>query len=251
MNASSRLSDPPPHSLIFKRPPRYQHDWLLPVMLLLSIFFHGFTLYLVQVDYPVSSKSPPPSASLTIVDSTNPQAQTLARWIEQRDPAAIVRDFKLVEPPESLTDVPYHPGYQQLLPRLHQLEETAGPAPFATVSPPGIVRFPDRKSPQKLPSAATATRSEFRFIDGLSLAPGSQNAFDPPKSGTNAPSPALFLIAVDKNGQVQHTFLQHSSGSEALDGYAGQWLRQAHFSESGDLEKWGHVAILWGSEVFE
>ncbi|HEY5754160.1 MAG TPA: energy transducer TonB [Chthoniobacterales bacterium] len=249
MNASPELQDPASPRLIFATSPRNQHEWLLPVMLLFSILFHAFTFYLVQANYPVSSKTPPPSARLTILNPADPHSQALTRWIERRDPAAIVRDSNPIEPPESLTNVPYQAAYEQLRPQLHQLMEESGPQRLATVSPPGVVRSYSRKSSPEFRSTPD-TRSEFRFIDGLALAPGSQDSFDPPKAGTTTPGPAVFLIAVDANGQLQHAFLQHSSGSEALDRYASQWLRRARFSASTHAEKWGHVAILWGSEVF-
>lgn len=220
-------------------------------MLLLSILFHAFTFYLVQATYPISSKSPPPSAKITILNPVDPHSQELIRWIERMDPAVIIRDSNPVEPSASLTDVPYQASYERVLPELYPIMESVEPQSLELVAPPRAVRLPSRKSQPAPPATPVANRSKFRFLDGLALASDFHVSFDPPKAGTSTPSPVVFLVAVDSDGNLRHAFLQHSSGSEALDAYAGKWLREAHFSKSAGAEKWGHVAILWGSEVFD
>jgi hypothetical protein len=63
--------------------------------------------------------------------------------------------------------------------------------------------------------------------------------------------PATFLIAVNAAGEVRNVFRQQSSGDDAADQAASDYLAHGAFAPRiGESVAWGLATIIWGREIY-
>ncbi len=214
----------------------------------LSLLAHIATFFLFQVVYPERTTIPEPAPSLSILDASRPDHQTLLRLIEAEDPAPAAATYAVVPP--DLLNVPYRPSYA--VPRTpprniaEPLDATAYPPALDPVAlirevTPGLAADP--VPPARAPS-------QVRFGGALA---GRSHRHEPALSFVTKATelqPATFLIGVQAAGDVAFVFLQQSSGDSAVDEAARQSMRQFQFEASSEGIVWGYATFNWGSDVF-
>ena len=73
--------------------------------------------------------------------------------------------------------------------------------------------------------------------------------FAPDVRSSNALLPTRFMVGVDSQGQVQHVFLQNSSGESAVDAFASRSVKALTFTRAEEPFAWGFITIAWGDDV--
>lgn len=232
-------------------------DWDLPRrrkvaitgFLAASTVLHALCFYVFQIIYPPTVALLPPPARVSIIAPSSEEARALLRWIEAEDPALAsttqrAPDAKLFVVPK-LPHVPSYSGWQPALQEIPPLERDLR---VPSSQPPGPVRIArlEKQSPPKVARTVVTFSPEIQGL-GQPSAPETSFAW----SGREAPQSAQFRIAINERGEVQHCFLQTSSGDPALDEQARHHLALSRFphrqSHRGLI--WATATIVWGNDI--
>jgi hypothetical protein len=214
----------------------------------ISLLAHAATFFLFQIVYPQHVTIPQPAPHVSLLTPSSPENIALLRWIEAEDPALIANDNS-VSPP-ALAEVRYLPSFA-----------TPHTAPLgAPVEKTPVVRFPpaiDRLSAEARTVAPTLAAPSLgavtvvRFADGLDARALASSAPLKFPEHTAAPvHPTTLLIGVNAAGEVRCFFLQQSSGDQALDEIAADYLRRIAFAPAGAEMMWGHASFAWGADAY-
>ncbi|MEO8353894.1 MAG: energy transducer TonB [Chthoniobacteraceae bacterium] len=214
----------------------------------LSLLAHIATFFLFQVVYPERATIPAPAPSLSILDASRPDHQTLLRLIEAEDPAPAAATHAVVPP--QLLDVPYRPSYAtpRTPPRNVVEPQTAAGYPPA-LDPVALIREITPGS-NTTPAPASPVPSQVRFRGALADRKRRHQPALSIRTERKELQPATFLIGVQATGEVTYAFLQQSSGDAAVDEAASQMLRAFQFEPSSDDLVWGYASINWGNDVY-
>lgn len=234
--------------MIFAWDPASRQRRTLAWFIGLSLLAHIATFFLFQIVYPERATIAPPAPSVSILDASRPDHQTLLRLIEAEDPAPAAATHAAVPP--HLLDVPYRPSYA--IPRTspRNVEETPVAAGYPpALDPVALIRrvTPD-STPIPAPPAATPTQVIFR--DDLA----NRKRRHEPALSIRTMQPELqsasFLIGVQATGEVGFIFPQQSSGDAAVDESANEALHAFQFEPSNEEITWGFAVFDWGGEVY-
>jgi hypothetical protein len=225
-------------------------SWVLLGFIGLSLIAHALAFLVFQVVYPQRVTIPPPSVQVALLNPDTPEQQAILRWVDAEDPALAATGAVAVPP--SLFEVPYKPSYaaSRTPPRNLPLP-TERPEP-----PPSPLNLPLR-----LPEASPATPAAPAPVEqvpatsaefgGLLASRGFHAAAELRVEASMPLEPATFLIAVNAAGEVQNVFRQQSSGDDAADQAAADYLAHGAFApRTGEAVTWGLATILWGREIY-
>jgi TonB family protein len=216
-------------------------DYRLPVLIAISFLAHIFCFYLFRVVYPATTALLPPSAQVTVLDSNRPVDKEVLDWVTMNDPANL-------SAPKFDSDVisrvvpRYQPIYSTLSVPLRSSDaakpkEKGIPSIFSTetllpVRAPLPVGGPHRSFPTRIEFASTLQ------------AAGPAGSPKLPQSDGLA-EPTSVFVGVSPQGNVDYLFLLQSSGSNALDQKAEDFIRGVKFKTAPD-RTWGTVTLRWG-----
>ncbi len=235
--------------LVFDWASRQDRRRRLVLWVLVAVVLHGGAIFLLGYAPPAVNVRTFSDATLYIAPK---EKEALDAYVAASDPALFapgrVRD--------GLLDTPTVPGYRpsfdqmqfkplplpreevRVLPTLDANLLDALAPPRAAVLPPGV--------------SMSGGRTQIRVSDNLRdrmVDLESGRIFTAGGAGDLRQS--VFLIAVDSDGRVRHTFLRSPSGDEGRDLRALQDLMQSRFASNGDAPEfeWGTVTVLWGADV--
>jgi hypothetical protein len=243
VNASSASSP-----LLFSWSPPRRRRRLLVLFLIASVGLHALCFYIFQVVYPPTVALTPAPARLSVISPDDPESLALLRWMEAEDPALASTTQR---PPDyrafALPRLEHVPSYQNHRPQLRTLPQT--PTDLSIPSSAAIGRMP-RPQTAPLPLITRKTSAIFSDLPPQSSAP-ILPAFIFHLGRPDAPANARFRVAIDRDGAVQYCFLIDSSGDNALDEQARQFLLLCRFSprtDGSDNLIWSVATILWGND---
>jgi hypothetical protein len=215
----------------------------------LSIVTHAFAFLIFQVVYPQKVTIPPPSMQVALLTPSTPEQQAILRWVDAEDPALAAGGAVAVPP--SIFEIPYQPSYATLRtpPRTMAAARERPEPPPSPISLPFLPEIAPALPPAaKQTAAVPGSAAEFGgLLASRSFQPGAALAV----RAANPLEPATFLIAVNADGQVTNVFRQHSSGDDAADRGAADYLAAGTFSaRAGEPVAWGLATITWGREIY-
>ena len=153
--------------------------------------------------------------------------------------------------------MPYKPSFAQIRTAPKPLDEREIKVPFPEVRTASEIINSAERPPREARQQIPARQTELRFSGQLA---GSKILEHPPLkpdfTGVDlASSPVLqkadFLVGVSADGQVLYTFLQESSGNEALDRQAEQNLSTIKFDSRAQYDIiWGKATYYWGADAY-
>jgi hypothetical protein len=223
--------------------------WTLSGFLLGSFALHAFGFYLFQIVYPPAVALLPPPGRVSLIAPNSDEARQLLRWIEAEDPALA---STTLPPPDTkalvMPTIQHAPSYLGRQPALKDLP----PAPPALRIPSAHPPAPVEKPAAAIQSATKPIATRIRFSPELEslIAPQTPDLkFN--SSSRESPEPAVFLVAVNDNGEVRYCFLQNSSGDAALDDQARKYLAVARFPAIRNSPAPGVASLTWGTATLE
>lgn len=236
------------NGLTFAWPEREGFPFILFGCVFLSLVVHAGTFFLFQVVYPQRVTIPPPPPQVSLLTASTPENEALLRWIAAEDPA-LVASARSVVPP-GLLEAPYRASYTR-----HEA------VPLGSVETPAPLQYPPARSPlaiiaSALPKPLPEAPAPLPMRTTLNVSPTlEERGLKPPgfrwKERSNQPLQALqALIGVSQRGTVQFTFLQRTSGDEAIDGEALQQLSQLQFAPAPAAMTWGTAVLEFGAEAY-
>jgi hypothetical protein len=225
-------------------------SWVLLGFIGLSLLVHAFAFLVFQVVYPQRVTIPPPSVQVSLLNPDTPEQQAILRWVDAEDPALVATGAVAIPP--SLFEVPYKPSYAALRtpPRNLPVPSERPEQPPSPLSLP--LRLPGEATPKRTApdSSATAPLTSAEF-GGLLASRGFRPSGELHAQATAPLEPPTFLIAVNAAGQVRNVFRQQSSGDDAADQAASDYLAHGTFSaRPGTAVTWGLATIIWGREIY-
>ena len=216
-------------------------DYRLPVLIAISLLAHIFCFYLFRVVYPATTALLPPSAQVTVLDSNRPADKEVLDWVTMNDPA-ILSAPKFDPDVISRVAPRYEPIYSTLSVPLRSSDaakpkEKGIPSIFSTGTLlPVRAPLPLGGAHKNFP-----TRIEFASTLQAEAPAGSPNL---PQSAGLA-EPTSIYVGVNPQGDVDYLFLLQSSGNNALDQKAEDFIRSVKF-KTAPGRTWGTVTWHWG-----
>lgn len=221
---------------------------VLPGFLLLALAAHVAAFFLFRVVYPAQASLRPPPPSITVLDPSRPDHQTLLRWAEAEDAAPIIAQTGITD---RLLEVSYRPSYT-----------TARTAPLTLPPEPERVQYPPPRDPlsfirsvESKPAAPPAlTKSgptRVTFSADLTPRLRTDGALTFTKKSTTPLEPAQFLVGITDRGEVRFAVLQHPSGNDALDAEAADQLTRLQLAPAETPIVWSTATIHWSADAYD
>jgi TonB family protein len=216
-------------------------DYRLLVLIAISLLAHIFCFYLFRVVYPATTALLPPSAQVTVLDSNRPADKEILDWVTMNDPAnlsapkfdsgVISRVAPRYEPIYSTLSVPLRSS-GAAKPKEKDIPSIFSTQTLLPVRAPLPVSGPHKSFPTRIEFASTL---QAESPAGSSKLPQSIGLAEP----------TSVFVGVSPQGDVDYLFLLHSSGSNALDQKAEDFIRSVKFKPAPD-RTWGTVTLRWG-----
>jgi hypothetical protein len=220
---------------------RGRWDYRLPALIGVSFLAHILCFYLFRVVYPATTALLPPSAQITVLNPDRPEDKQILDWVTMNDPA------KLSAPGTEaglLSEVT--PGYQPIysgIPVSLQSLESSKPKREGIPSLFSAETLLPIRPP--LPGGGTPINFPTWLEIGSTLKPRIPTSVpELPINATLAEATSIF-VGVNAEGIVDYLFLMQSSGNNALDQKAEDFLRTVKFRSAPDRD-WGVVNFRWG-----
>ena len=244
-------------SLLFEWPIKKAPRLALPLFIFLAVLLHLSTIYFFNIVYEPPHVSKPLAAQVFFLLPNSASSRQLAPWLQAND-SAIFSPLKTVQ--ANLPKIPS--GIYQLHqppPVLHPLppceEDKIAPLlpPTDEVALPPSSLFPLDHSSSEPPVASLAIHktTTIHLLDNVApRAPSPLSALGHPSLPEGIATqlhPTTLTVNIDASGIPHHAIITESSGNEAADEAATQWLMTRHFAPASE-ETWGNVLIFWGSE---
>jgi hypothetical protein len=220
---------------------RGRWDYRLLVLIVLSFLAHIFCFYLFRVVYPATTALLPPSAQITVLDPSRPEDKQVLDWVTMNDPAKL-------SAPEIRSDllsqvIPrYRPIYSGIPIPLRSMESSRPKREGVSSLFSTETLLPIRPH---LPQGGTSVSFPTRLEIGSTLKPRMPATVpELPTSATLVEATSIFL-GVNADGIADYLFLMKSSGNNALDQKAEDFLRRVKFRPASN-RAWGVVKFRWG-----
>ena len=244
----------PANELVFRWDRPGRGKWTLGGFLFGSLILHAVGLYLFQIVYPPAVTLLPPPGRVSLIAPDTDEGRVLLRWVESEDPALASTTQALPEAKALvLPTIQHAPSYLGYQPRLRDLPPPPAPLRIPSARPPAPIERPASAPPTSTQAAPT----RIRFSSEVeSLIPPQLPDLKFSAVNHESPEAARFLIAVGRQGDVRHCFLQASSGDAALDAQARKYVMAARFpairqSQSVDIPPltWAIATLEWGNDI--
>jgi TonB family protein len=216
-------------------------DYRLPVWIAISLLAHIFCFYLFRVVYPATTALLPPSAQVTVLDSNRTADKEILDWVTMNDPAnlsapkfdseVISRVAPRYEPIYSTLSVPLRSS-EAAKPKEKGIPSIFSPQTLFPLRAPLPVGGPHKSFPTRIEFASTL------------LAEAPARSPELPQS-VGLAEPTSVFVGVSPQGDVDYLFLLQSSGRNALDQKAEDFIRSVKFKAAPD-RTWGTVTLRWG-----
>lgn len=229
----------------------------LPVFIVIAALLHLSTIYLFNIIYQAPHVSKPTAAQVFFLQSGSAAYQQLIPWLKENDPA-IFSPLKTIQHYRNNTSFRIDHAFSS--PPLHLLP----PIKPVLVEPPPLpvheAVLPSQRFFSSSPVLKNRSPSSFKeenptsvsFLEGLAPRALSLATLSPTLSkGMAIPlAPTMLRANVDAAGTPRHVIVIQSSGNNAADEVATEWLMKQRFAPSTH-ETWGTLLILWGSEHYD
>jgi hypothetical protein len=239
---------------LFEWPSRHNVHLMLPIMLVVSFFLHAACLFLFQATFPTSEGSRERSAIVYHLLPDSPEAAKIAPMLAASDPALFSSPKIFGRSEWKLPETEYVASFEKETPALAPLPPPP-PSQFlppeSGTAPVAVAAVAQQASPTQNRAVPTAVRFG-GALEHRSWTPPQGFEFSAlpavPRQGL---APAEFLVAVSPEGIPMHFFPQRSSGNEALDRAALQYLAGCRFAEapSERAAAWGTATFMWGADI--
>jgi hypothetical protein len=238
---------------LFDWPSRHHVHLALPIMLVISAGLHVAGLAVFQINHSRAQGHTERGARAYFLAPGSAEAARLAPLLAAADPALFSPAHPSTRDVWKLPETTYVASFDTSQPALL----TAPPAPPDLPQPPVSSTGPVSRDfaaiasrRQTEPGAPTAVTFG-RELAGRSTTPPEHVSFAVVSpDGLKSLAPAEFLIAVSPEGRPLYFFLRKSSGSEALDRAALQYLTALRFSARDEAEPaWSSATFHWGADV--
>jgi hypothetical protein len=227
--------------------------WTIAGFLFGSLAVHALGFYLFQIVYPPAVALLPPPGRVSLIAPNSDEGRLLLGWLNAEDPALASTTQPLPDGKSLVMPTIQHaPSYLTRQPALKELPPAPPTLRIPSARPPAPVEQAAKQVPAITKTAPTVIwfSPEFETLGPPQIPESKFSA-----SGSEAPQAAQFRIAVNKNGEVRHCFLQNSSGDVALDEQARNYLAVTRFAilhpQSSILADliWGTATIEWGNDI--
>ncbi|MEA3186894.1 MAG: hypothetical protein QOD99_724 [Chthoniobacter sp.] len=234
--------------LTFQWPESRHVSFALPGFFLLSLGVHALSFYIFQIAYPVSARTLPPPAHVSLLAPGSPENDRLLRWIEAEDPAVSARPPEAS--PEHLFDLPYEPSFAKVRTEPKLIAEQTPQFAYPSALSPLAFISNTTPEPDQRDASAPPPRTRLLFDGELAARGANTDASFEIRSATTELQPARFLVGVSDRGEVRYLFLEESSGDKKVDEQAENHLRAATLKNASEPLTWGRATFFWGAEVF-
>jgi TonB family protein len=225
---------------------RFTFDWeksrwnyRFPVLIAISLLAHIFCFYLFRVVYPATTTLLPPSAQVTVLDSNRSEDKEILDWVTMNDPASVSAP-KFDSGVIARVAPRYRPIYSTVtVPLRSPNAEKPKQEDIPSIFPTGTVlpirpRLPSGGPPKRFPTS----------VEMASTLPA-QVAMPKLPTSSAVAEPTSLYVSVSPTGEVEYLFLMQSSGDNALDREAQDFMREVKFKPTPD-RTWGIVKFRWG-----
>jgi hypothetical protein len=220
---------------------RSRWDYRLLALIAVSLLAHIFSFYLFRVVYPATTALLPPSAQVTLLDPGRPEDKQVLDWVTMNDPAklsAAGTDPDLV----SRVVPPYRPIYSGIPVQLRS-PETSGPKQDSVPSIFSAETLLPIRPP--LPEGSTPVSFPTRLEIGSTLGTRMPASVPELPASPTLAEPTSIFLGVNPEGIADYLFLMQSSGKNALDQKAEDFVRKLEFRPALN-RTWGVVKFRWG-----
>lgn len=222
----------------------------LALWIVVAVVLHAAALVAFRLVPPSVDRSEPSSEAVIALALPGTQAgETLARWLDLRDPALFAAERSDRANRFDPAPPPYRPSFMDVaapaLPMPERSERLLPPLPTSS-SPVAISG--GRRMAEDTPKEASS-ETEIRFSGALeNRAVVERGEFTFVARPGDLLQPAEFLIAVGPDGHVLHGFEQTGTTFEPLNAQASAALHELRF-EPGPGIQWGAATFYWGDDV--
>jgi TonB family protein len=225
---------------------RFTFDWRksrwnyrLPVLIAVSLLAHIFCFYLFRVVYPATTALLPPSAQVTVLDSTRPADKEILDWVAMNDPASVSAP-KFDSGVIARVAPRYRPIYSTVTVPLRSSDA-------AKPKQEGIPSMFSTESVLPIRPPLPSTGAPKRFPTTVEMASTLQTEVAAPKlpASSAVAEPTSLFVGVNLAGEVEYVFLMQSSGNSAIDAEAQAFIRNVKFKPAPN-RGWGVVRFRWG-----
>ena len=239
---------------LFDWPSRHNVHLALPIMLVVSAGLHVAGVAAFQVVRPRAQAAPERSAQVYFLAPGSAEAARLAPLLAASDPALFSPAHAGGRGGWNLPETAYAPSFDAAPPALLAAPAPADPPVLPAVSSSRPVSE-NTSLARPLPPARPGFPTMVTFdgpLAGRSVTAPAEFSFRViPADGLKSLPAAEFLVAVSPEGRPLHFFPRKSSGSEALDRAALQYLAGARVSADtgATAPAWGTATFHWGVDI--
>ena len=246
----------PPEGITFHWRHRSRGFMRLAFFIMVSLAGHAFAFYLFQVAYPVSERTLPYTARLTILDPNDSTTRVVMARIEDR--AVVVDAATRLQVPDTSLKILFEPIYQN-----YELQLKSPPSLFPQTGlpelfPPGehildpLVGRPERPID---PLPPEFERMPHMTMRGAELGKRDLKVpleWQPELLGElrKASEPGTIyevtcMIGVDAAGQVMHCMIDEGAEAPMVDAISRAIKGLQFESRPGERLQWGWVELRW------